>query len=379
MNSLGGRVLVDATAVPVNRAGVGRYVDELLRASQVPLVIACQARDAAHYRSIAPRAEVLPQPGIESIVRRLWWEQFRLPRIARVSDVAVIHSPHYTLPLFTRLARVVTFHDATFFSDPTTHTVAKRIFFRSWIRLAKRLAHTVIVPSEATARELTIRVGSPRANEYRVIHLGVDLAVFRPPTAAAVARVRALIGAGDRPWLAFLGTIEPRKNLPELLKAYAGLASRRPANDHDFPMLAIAGADGWGPDISSQSANVLELGRVARVGYLDLDDLHAYLGGALVVVYPSLGEGFGLPVLEAMACGAAVLTTRRLAIPEVGGDAVHYCGVSAADIAIGLDELIENQDLRRSLAHLALERAQLFSWTRCANEHAQVYSDAGRR
>jgi glycosyltransferase involved in cell wall biosynthesis len=379
VNSVGGRVLVDATAVPVNRAGVGRYVDELLRASTVPLVIACQARDAAHYRSLAPGAEVLPQAGIESIVRRMWWEQFGLARIARASGVSVIHSPHYTLPLFTRLTRVVTFHDATFFSDPSAHTLAKRVFFRTWIRLAKRLADAVIVPSEATARELTARVGSPRSNEYKVIHLGVDLAVFKPPTAAAIGRVRALIGADDRPWLAFLGTVEPRKNLPELLKAYASLASRRVIDDHDFPILAIAGAAGWGPEIASQSATVPEPGGVARVGYLDLDDLHAYLGGALIVVYPSLGEGFGLPVLEAMACGAPVLTTRRLAIPEVGGDAVHYCGVSAADIERGLAELITNKDLRLSLSHRALERARLFSWTRCANEHAQVYADAGQR
>ena len=116
--------------------------------------------------------------------------------------------------------------------------------------------------------------------------------------------------------------------------------------------------------------------RVIRAGYLPLGELSGFLGGATVVAYPSLGEGFGLPVLEAMAAGAAVLTTRRLAIPEVGGDAVAYCGTEAEDIAAGLLELLDDPARRAELSAAAQRRAKEFSWAASAVLHRQAYSNA---
>ena len=133
----GPRVLVDATAIPADRAGVGRYVDELLRALDAagePIAIACQARDAAFYRTECPGATVLPVSGIERAAQRFIWEQLRLPRLAKRAGVDLIHSPHYTLPLATRRKRTVAFHDATFWSDPGVHTRAKRRFHRPHAR-----------------------------------------------------------------------------------------------------------------------------------------------------------------------------------------------------------------------------------------------------
>lgn len=376
MNSPLPTVLMDVTAIPPTRAGVGRYVDALVAAFDRPVFIACRASDAAHYGSIAPLATILPQHGIESIWRRLLWEQFVLPGVARRAGAQVIHSPHYTMPVFSRLRRVVTFHDATFFSDPKVHVGIKGVFFRAWIRLSRRLATAVIVPSAATASELDRFVPQRRdAAPYVVIHHGVDPTDFRVPTATAVAEISDALDLGEE-WIAFLGTVEPRKNLPQLLKAYSLLARDWDPSLGPVPTLALAGAAGWGADLAPDIAAVDRRGTVKRVGYIDLAQIHAFLGGARLVVYPSLGEGFGLPVLEAMACGAPVLTTRRLALPEVGGDAVAYSDVDAASIQEALRELLTDPDALASLSSRGLVQAAKFTWQACATAHIEVFDRA---
>ena len=124
-----------------------------------------------------------------------------------------------------------------------------------------------------------------------------------------------------RPYVGFLGTLEPRKNVPALIRAWA----RAVGADSEPPALVLAGGPGWDDQVQPAIDQVPSRLRVIRAGYLPLRDLPGFLAGARVLAYPSLGEGFGLPVLEAMACGAAALTTRELSLPEVGGDAVAYC------------------------------------------------------
>jgi glycosyltransferase involved in cell wall biosynthesis len=371
-------VLIDATAVPANRAGVGRYVDELLAAFDHEVFIACRAEDAAHYKNLAPRALVLPQPGIGRTWRRLLWEQLTLPGVARRAGAQVIHSPHYTLPLFTHRRRVVTFHDATFFSDPAVHTRIKRAFFRSWIRLSGRLADAIIVPSKATGTELA-RYTSRAADSYVVVYHGVDRSVFHPPTSSEVVATAVELGLGNAPWIAFLGTIEPRKNIPELLAAYSSLAAQWDVEWGELPTLVLAGGDGWGADIMPDVDRVEAPGRVLRVGYIDAALVHAYLGGALFVVYPSLGEGFGLPVLEAMSSGVPVLTTPRLALPEVGGGAVAYSEPDARSLTMAMRDLAANAGERTRLVALGMERASLFTWQASASSHADVYDHVALR
>jgi len=367
------RVLVDATAVPPDRAGVGRYVDELLRALDAagePVAIACQARDAAHYREACPGATVLPVHGIESTAKRFAWEQLGLPRLARRAGVALIHSPHYTMPLLTRLRRTVAFHDATFWSDPGVHTRAKRRFFPAWMRVSRRRADAIVVPSAATAAELARYLGG--TTRYDVIHHGVDHERFRPPAPGEVARAREAAGLPEH-WFAFLGTVEPRKNVVGLVDGYAAAAEAWTGEPEDFPVLAIAGGEGWDVDLAPAIARVPPPGVVKRLGYLPIADLPGYLGGARVVCYPSLAEGFGLPVLEAMACGAAVLTTHRLAIPEVAGDAVEYTEPDSASIAEALATLDADAGRRAELAALGPARAAGFTWAASAAAHLAVW------
>jgi glycosyltransferase involved in cell wall biosynthesis len=368
-------VLVDATAVPADRGGVGRYVDSLvaaLDADGARLTVVCQPRDARLYGKLAPGALVVP--AAEHVVTRtarLTWEQTSLPALARRLGARVVHSPHYTMPLASPMASVVTLHDATFFTDSRLHSPVKARFFRGWTRASLRRATLCVVPSRSTAGELA-RVAGADQRRLHVAPHGVDPERFHPPSPHEVAAVRARLKLGKTPYVAFLGALEPRKNVPALIEGFARACLNRP----DPPALVLAGQPGWDDQVERALDSVPHRMRVIRAGYLPFGELAGFLGGAAVVAYPSLGEGFGLPVLEAMACGASVLTTRRLSLPEVGGDSVAYCGVGAADIAEVLDELLDDPARRAALAAAAQRRAKEFTWAASAAVHRAVYERA---
>jgi glycosyltransferase involved in cell wall biosynthesis len=372
------RVLVDATALPENRGGVGRYVDELverLPALGVEVFAACQPRDADRYATwldvehveVAPRWAGRPAP-------RLLWEQEGLPLVARRVRPDVVHSPHYTMPLATSpqrdIANVVTIHDATFFSHPELHLGVKARFFAAWTRISARRADALIVPSAATRDEVVAHVRANR-DEISVVPHGVDHNRFRPADPDAVARAREVVGVRPgKDYVAFLGTLEPRKNVPALVRAFGLVASSRP----DPPVLVLAGGRGWDEGLDTALGGLPPGLDVLRPGFVPDHLVPGLLSGAQVVAYPSIGEGFGLPVLEAMACGAAVLTTAGLSLPEVGGDAVAYAASPAdTDLADALKQLLDDPDLRSRLGAAGVERARGFSWERTAREHVAVY------
>jgi glycosyltransferase involved in cell wall biosynthesis len=369
------RVLVDATAVPGDRGGVGRYVDELLPelvAAGGDVRVVCQQRDLGHYGGLVGAERVSPAPGwAASVPGRLLWEQLRLPALARAVGADVLHSPHYTMPLVSRLPVVVTLHDATFFTDPEVHLPVKRLFFRAWTRVSLRRARRAVTPSAATRDEL-VRVAGAHAQRVDVVHHGVDLVQFHRPSAAEVAEVRQELDLGDGAYVAFLGTLEPRKNVPMLVRAWI----RACASRTNPPALVLAGGRGWDDDVDRAAEEVPAGLSLLRPGYVPLEQLAGLLGGAQVVAYPSRGEGFGLPVLEAMACGAAVLTTRRLALPEVGGEAVAYCEPEVADIDRALRTLLDDPAERSQLAEAAATRAATFTWAAAARGHLASYTRA---
>ena len=369
------RVLVDATAIPPDRGGVGRYVEELLPALtrlDVTLGVVAQRRDANRLAARAPDAQVLLAPaGVERRPVRIAWEQTGLPLVARRWRASVLHSPHYTMPVVADVPVAVTLHDATFFSHPDVHSTVKGRFFRTATRRAVRRAAALVVPSEATGREVRRFVGGDPAR-FHVAYHGVDTAVFHPVEAAERARVRATLGIDDRPYVAFLGTLEPRKNVPALVRGWVEASHRRP----DAPALVLAGGPGWDDEVTPTLAAVPAPLVARRIGYLPLGDLAGFLGGAEVVAYPSLGEGFGLPVLEAMACGAAVLTSRELSLPEVGGEAVAYCATDDRSVAVGLQALLDDAARRRALGQAAVARAAEFTWDASAAAHLSAYRAA---
>ncbi len=372
------RVLVDATALPENRGGVGRYVDEIvgrLPSLGVDTHVAAQPRDVDGYAAQLGPEHVHAPPGwAESPAPRLAWEQTGLPHLVRRLAPDVLHSPHYTLPLLTSLGDapkvVVTLHDATFFSDPELHRGVKARFFRGWTSVSSRRADALIAPSEATRSEVARHTGVDPARITVVPH-GVDHERFRPPLSGEVGEVRRWLGLGvDESYVAFLGTLEPRKNVPALIRAYVEVCAGRT----DPPALVLAGGKGWDDGIDPALAQVPASLRVVRPGFVPDRLVPALLGGAAVVAYPAFGEGFGLPVLEAMACGAAVLTTRRLSLGEVGGDAVAYAtSPDTGDIATALDVLLDDPAERARLGAAGLERAAGYTWDAAARAHRDVF------
>ncbi len=384
MTSEGLRILVDATALPRDRGGVGRYVDELvsaLPALGARVVVAAQEHDRDHFAHLVGSAAVVGAPQWAGAqLPRLLWEQSGLAVAARRLRPDVVLSPHYTMPLADALPRsvpqVVTLHDATFFSHPEVHTRVKARFFTTWTRISTRVADALVMPSEATRREVLAHTGADPAKLVVVPH-GVDHARFRPPTPALVEAARAWAGvAPGTAYLAFLGTLEPRKNVPALVRAFVAACADR----SDPPALVLAGGRGWDSEIDAALAAVPTHLRVLRPGFIPDDLVTGLLGGAEIVTYPSLGEGFGLPVLEAMACGAPVLTTRRLSLPEVGGDAVEYAATpEAADIASAIGGLLDDPSRREQLRRLAIARAGTFTWEATARGHLDLLTRVAAR
>jgi glycosyltransferase involved in cell wall biosynthesis len=370
------RVLVDATSVPADRGGVGRYLDGLLgalgRRDDVDLAVVCQRTDTERYARQLPMAHVVGAPAaVNHRPARLAWEQTGLPLLAQQVGAKVLHSPFYTCPLRASCRITVTVHDATFFTEPEHYDKTRRTFFRSAIKTSLRRAERVIVPSKATRDEL-IRLLEADPTRIDVAYHGVDPAAFHLPTSEEKARVRARLGLGETSYVAFLGAKEPRKNVPNLIRGWSAAVADRQSP----PALVIAGGQGHDDEIDQAVSRLPPHLRLLRPGYLRFADLPGLLGGALVVAYPSYGEGFGLPVLEAMACGAPVLTTPRLSLPEVGGDAVAYTGPDPDEIARDLGALLDDEARRVALSKAGLARAKEFTWDSSADVHMSAWARA---
>jgi glycosyltransferase involved in cell wall biosynthesis len=369
------RVLVDATAVAADRGALGRYVDGLVAAlhrADVDLAVACQRSDEERYSLLAPKARVVAgPPAIAHRSARLAWEQTGLPLIAKQVEADVIHAPYYSMPLRPGIPVVVTIHDVTYFAEPEVHDPLRATYIKSATRTAMRRAARVIVPSKATRDEM-VRLLDADPTRIDVAYHGVDQAIFHPPGEDERRRASDRLGLHGHPYIAFLGALEPRKNVPNLIRGWVQAAGGL----DDVPALVLAGSGGWDDEVDAALADVPHQLRVLRPGYLRWSSLPGFFGGALVVALPSRGEGFGLPVLEAMSCGSTVLTTHRSSLPEVGGDAVAYTEPDPGSIGTALSALIADSDRRRTLAEAAAARAAEFTWTASAEAHLASYQRA---
>ena len=370
------RVLVDATDVPTDRGALGRYVDGLigaLAATGVDLAVACQRADDERYGRLAPGAKIVAGPvGLGHRSERHAWEQSGLPFVAEQVGADVLHMPNYSMPLRPGLPTVVTIHDLSFFTDPDRYTQISAVSLKSATKTAARQATRLIVPSNATRDEL-VRVLGVDPAKIDVAYHGVDHRLFHRPDEAQVSQVTARLGLHGKPYVAFLGSLTPRKNAPALVSGWAAAVA-----DMAEPARARARRRGRlepGARRGRRAASRRTCGLSGPVTCRS-PTCPASSAGAVVVAAPSRGEGFGLPVLEAMACGAPVLTTYRTSLPEVGGDAVAYTEPDADSIAVALRALLDDPERRAALGAAGYARAQDFTWAASASAHVACYKRA---
>lgn len=315
-------VALDVAAVPAAPVGAGRYTvalaGALARTPGCDLALVCRRDDAERWRRLAPHADVLAEAPAGRL-SRLAFEEVALGRalshLAR--PPAVLHGPHYTVPLRSPCPAVVTVHDCTFVDHPELHERSKVAYFTRALRRAAR-AEVVICVSQPTAdrfRELFAPIGT-----VVVVPHGVDHDRFHPSAGeddeAGDARALDRLGV-RRPYVLHVGTIEPRKNLGRLVAAFDAVAADRPELE-----LVLAGPPGWGTvELDKAVAAARHGRRVRRLGYVDDADLPALVRQAGAVAYPSLEEGFGLPALEALACGSPLVTTEGTVMAALAGDA----------------------------------------------------------
>lgn len=264
-------------------------------------------------------------------------------------------------------------HDFGFLHDPDRLQERDHLFLKRYLPRTLNRASQVVVNSNATKRELLDAYGIP-SEKITVIYPAVDHAAFRPeiPEERRLA-VRKKYGL-DGPFLFSLSTLEPRKNFAGLVEAYA----RLPENVKKRMALAIAGGRGWKSEDVFAALRRLGLeNRIKFLGYIAEDDRAPLMQEAELFVLPSLHEGFGMPVLEAMACGTPVVTSARGALPEVGGEAVVYVDPLLPDaIAAGILSILENPNFREGLVTAGRIRAESFQWSASAHLLANVFKRA---
>ena len=377
------RIGIDATALPALPVGAGHYIIQLIRAfarqpGEDEFVIFVQ-RHGVSLLNLSPE-ELSPLSSSTRLVilpdqppaRRLAWEQAVFPSLAASQRLDLLHSLHYTLPLAYAGRRVVTLHDMTFFLFPRLHTLPKRYFFRFFIRASARLADALVADSHST-RQDAIRLAGVPPHKIFTAQLGVTPA-FHPLDAShpRLAAVRQKYSLPEH-FVLYVGLIEPRKNIPTLLQAFAQVAPQFPDR-----RLVLVGRRGWMVETLDQQIASLGLAdKVLFPGYVERADLPMVYNSAECFVYPSFYEGFGLPVLEALACGLPVITSDVSSMPEIVGPAGLLLPPSDSQaLAAALQRLLSDPAERQRLASQGPARAAQFTWQHTAEQTRLAYHHA---
>ena len=308
-----------------------------------------------------------------SIRRRRWWA-LGLPLYLRKASLDLFHGTNYEVPLWSKRRSVLTIHDLSILLHADTHRADLARRARRRLPLMTRSASMIITPTESVKREVSERLKVDP--EKIVVTLEAPRRGFQRMASEEAAETKQRLGVEDE-FLLFVGTIEPRKNLLTLVRAFDQIlhqTSRR-------PQLVVVGAEGWLTNelfafIKESSIS----DRLRLTGYLDDDDLRALYSSCTVFVYPSVYEGFGLPPLEAMACGAPVIASNIATFQETLGSAAELVEPNDVEaLARRMAEILDDEDRRRTLSRRGLEQAAKYSWERTARLTLEAYREVLRQ
>ena len=370
------KIAIDIRTINKPRSGVGYYVTNLIQKLQ-------DIDEDNQYCLISNNGEYentfRAQANFEN--HRTWvsnenhlfgdfWESFYLPRLLEKKNVSVFHGPAFMVPLIKRnMATVVTIHDIVSFIMPDTIPMKYAFYMRNLIKLVSRKADRIISVSHSTKKDLIAWLGVPE-EKITVVHQAVSETFYPAENGDGGAQIRRRFGIHGR-YMLFVGNLEPRKNLSRLMEAFA-MARERLGGPIQ---LVICGKKGW---LCSGILKTYE--RIRRgddiliTNYVNEQDLLGLYQNAEMFVFPSRYEGFGLPALEAMACGAPVITSNVSSLPEITGGAAMLINPSdVGEISEAMVKLANCASLRSELKEKGFRQAKLFSWAKTARETLDVY------
>jgi glycosyltransferase involved in cell wall biosynthesis len=356
------RIGFDTTALSALHSGVGSYTANML--THLQHLLEAELICLSHHNADGRR-----------YLNKTLWMQLMLPLQINRLELNICHFTNNVAPIHIRCPMVMTIHDMTLWLYPEFHYYKRLISMRPLIPLAARRAEAIITVSHSAKNDIVNILRIPK-HKVHVIYEAPS-PDFRPlPGGETLEDVRAAYRLPER-FILFVGTLEPRKNLVRLLRAFAQLRHNGLVSHH----LVLVGSEGWKTGQIHQTIEAMQLQDVVhRLGYVPRSDLIALFNLADVLSFPSLYEGFGLPIVEAMACGTPVLTSRRGALEEVAGSAAEYVDPLDVDsIATGLCRVLTSPERQAELRGLGFETVRRFSWKTAAEQTRQVYNNVLER
>lgn len=366
-------ILIDCTQIPKHKVGVGIYaIETFSRISRISsdhvYFWLLQDDDDEFDRGLLYGHKLrVKSKFFRMFIPRFLLEQFYIPFLCVKHKIDILHSLHYSFPILCPgVKRVVTIHDLTFFIYPQLHTPIKRYFFRFFTRLACKLADGIICVSNSTKNDLQKYIHNIAA-KVSVIPLAACIPSVSVET---MRRVKLKFGIKNS-FILFIGTLEPRKNISTLVKAYALLDERLKQENQ----LVLVGKKGWYYEEIFESIEALNVAsNVIVTGFVTQEEKFALLASASVFVYPSIYEGFGLPVLEALGFALPVITSNISSLPEVAGNAaVLVSPANANEISNAMSKCVSDISFRKQLSSKAVEQFKHFSWDYTAQNTLQIY------
>jgi len=374
----------EVTTIKKGRSGVGYYSENLLKAlvkyiKKEEIILYSNTRESFselgldELNPVEKGKELL---GVNEYKRgfcpiRAFWMQFILPSILKKTKPDLCHFTNYLAPVFTSTPIIVNIYDMTLTQFPEYHYLKKRLLSRPLVPVIAKKAKRIIATSENTKKDIIKHFGID-ADKIKVIYCGVaeNFKIIEDENKLNEIRNKYKI---DRKIILYVGNLEPRKNLVRLIEAFHLLIKKYDVNYK----LMLVGLKAWGYREIFQKIKELHLGnKVIYSGYVDEEDLPLIYNCADVFAYPSLYEGFGLPVVEALACGIPVLTSLSPSLDEVASESTLRVNERDTNaITEGLLKLIQDTRLRKNLIEKGIERAKLFSWDKAARKTLEVYKE----